>query len=472
MLLKNLPQECTGIFTDSRSVVAGSVFVALKGHAADGMQFIPQAIERGAAVIVSHQPVSSAQRKAGVTYLHTNDVYGFLREAVAKFYAPSSSKIKTVGITGTNGKTTTAYLIAHLLKSAGHPSGMIGTIACHIGDEVYPSPNTTPGFIETHQWLACMKEKGMDYCAMEVSSHALDQGRVDLIDFSCAVFTNLTDEHLDYHKTKEDYFQAKAKLFTNLSSNAYAVINVDDSYGQQLVKMFKGKILTYAVDHPADLKAENIRLSVHGTAFDVHYLNRSYSFETSLIGKHNVENLLAGIGAALTQSIAMEKIQAAVKSFPPVKGRLEKVETGRKFSVIIDYAHTPDALEKILQTLKAVTDQKIFLVFGCGGDRDRTKRPKMGKIAGQLADYTIVTLDNPRSEDPQSILNEIVPGFETKNFEVMTDRREAIAQALKSAKAGEVVLIAGKGHEDYQILKTGKIPFDERVIVRECLQEH
>lgn len=464
-------REITGIYTDSRSVCPGSVFVALQGHAADGMNFIPQALDKGASVVISHQPVPLDQQKPGVCYLHSSQPQALLRKIVQRFYGPTSARVKCVGVTGTNGKTTTAYLLAFLLKSSGHVPGMIGTIAYHIGDETYPSANTTPGFVEMHQWLSKMFQRQADYCVMEVSSHALDQGRVDLIDFSCAVFTNLTDEHLDYHKTKEDYFQAKARLFTGLSSHAYAVINVDDPYGRRLVKMSKGKIFTYAIDHPADVKAEDCRFSIKGTCFNVRCLNRIYPFETALIGRHNVENLLAGIAAALSQGISMETIQQAIRHFSSVKGRLEKVETGRDFSVIIDYAHTPDALEKILKTVRAVTHQKIFLIFGCGGDRDRTKRPKMGRIAGELADHTIVTSDNPRTEDPQSILDEIVPGFESRNFEVIVDRREAIAKALKTAKPGEVILIAGKGHEDYQILKTGKIPFDERVIVKECLEK-
>ena len=336
----------SGIFTDSRSVVPESIFVAIKGHSLDGMFFIDQAIERRARVIISYRPVENQDKKFGIIYLHHSEIHLLLQNMVARFYHPSSSRVKAIGVTGTNGKTTTAYLMAHILKSVGYASGMIGTIAYHIGDEVFPSVNTTPGLVEMHQWLSRMADAQMNYCVMEVSSHALDQERVDGIDFVCAVFTNLTDEHLDYHKNKEDYFQAKAKLFLNLPTSACAVINIDDEYGRRLVEMTKARVLTYAIDRPADLKAENCCLKVDGTTFDVHisdFKNKADSVvlqKISTIRDAIARNIgsLAGkrVFPATLEAINRAYDEAAASISAPADANAEKVVATAEIVTFLD----------------------------------------------------------------------------------------------------------------------------------------
>lgn len=462
-----------GIGSDSRAVEKDSLFVALKGTKHDGAQFIDEAIRRGARVIASSHPPE--EKRKDVLFLRVDDPHKFLCEVTRRFYGSLSAKVKCIGITGTNGKTTVTYLIESILTEAGKTCGVMGTINCRIGEKVLPSSlrgpkNTTPGLVENQQFLANLAQKNIEYCVMEVSSHGLDQGRVGLIDFKIAVFTNLTSDHLDYHRTRDNYFLAKARLFTNLSPGSVSVINIDDPYGAKLVSMTKSRVVKYGVSGEADICAKDIKTSVHKSHFMVRANGQSLKIETKLIGAHNVYNILAAIGVCLDEGIAPEAIIRGIARLEHVPGRLERIESPKGFAVFVDYAHTEDALKNVLEALRKINPKRIITVFGCGGDRDKTKRPKMGKVAGQLSDVVIVTTDNPRGEDPQSIISEIILGFSTDNYQVVADREKAIATAIAMADAGDIVLIAGKGHEDYQVFKDKTISFNERKVVEKYLR--
>ncbi|VAX36046.1 UDP-N-acetylmuramoylalanyl-D-glutamate--2,6-diaminopimelate ligase [hydrothermal vent metagenome] len=462
----------TSITCDSRQVVPGAMFVACKGLNCQGDDFIDEAICKGAKVVVSE--------KKGVRHLFSKKVpdpfflkvensQDFLRQVARQFYGNPSEKIRVIGVTGTNGKTTVVYLIESILKIIGKKCGVIGTINHRIGDKVYPSHNTTPGFLENQQWLTRMVAAEVDYCLMEVSSHALDQERVDGIDFRQAIFTNLTDEHLDYHQTREKYFLAKAKLFKNLSKQAYAILNKDDAYCSTLSDMTIAKPITYGINVEADVMAKEIQSNIQGTCFVLQYKEEQALIKTRLIGNYNIYNILAAATVCLNEGLNLSDIAKGIASFSIVPGRLEPVECGQSFSIFIDYAHTPDALMNVFKTIRKINSSKIICVFGCGGDRDKIKRASMGKIASELADLSVVTSDNSRGENSQDIIDMIIKGFDSKNYKVIVDRKKAIEEALNLAKQDDVVLILGKGHEDYQIIGTDKLPFREKEIIQECL---
>lgn len=461
--------EVAEISSDSRKISQGSFFVALKGKAFNGTEFIDKAISSGAKFVASSDEISDSNKKKDVCYLTVENPDQFLRQITLRFYDDPSSKINVIGVTGTNGKTTFTYLMESIIQGHHKSCGVIGTVNYRIGAQVKSSQNTTPSLVENQQLLSEMFGKGAEYCVMEVSSHALDQGRVDLIRFSTAVFTNLTSDHLDYHKTQENYFLAKALLFTKLSSDAHAVINIDDPYGQKLVSKTAAQVITYGIHNNANVSASDVEVSITGNKFKLRTPEGERIVRTKLVGIYNVYNVLAATACALAEKFSLDKIIQTLEQFETAPGRLEKVDFGQNFSVFIDYAHTQDALENVLNTIRQATNKKIILVFGCGGDRDRTKRPLMGKTASELADFSIVTSDNPRSEDPQAIINEIIKGFEKDNYAVVVDRKEAIGRALKIAHQGDVVMIAGKGHETYQIFKDQTIKFNERQIIREFL---
>ena len=454
------------ISCDSRKIVHDSLFVALKGTTQNGADFIREAIEKGARVVVTSEEPQQFPTFNQILVLQTPDPNQFLRKVVRRFYGEPSQKVKCIGVTGTNGKTTITYLLESIIHVAGKRCGVVGTINYRIGEKIIPSHNTTPGLLDNQTFLFNLAQEDVDYCIMEVSSHALDQGRVDLIDFQTAIFTNLTSDHLDYHKTQEQYFLAKAILFKKLSAQATAVINEDDKYAARLIAMTQAKVLTYGIDQKCNFEARDIQLKITGTQFRLIFPDGETTIQTPLIGRHNIYNILAAIAASFPYDIPLETIKKGIQNLSLVPGRLERVDCGQKFSIFIDYAHTEDALKNVLSTIRDVSSSKIILVFGCGGDRDRTKRPKMAKIASQLANFSVITSDNPRSEDPQAIIDEIIPGFEGKNYVTIVDRTEAIYQALDLAQEGDIVLIAGKGHETYQIFKNKTIEFDEREIVR------
>ncbi len=460
--------EISSLSCDSRTTEPNSLFVALTGAQFNGNDYIKDAVAKGAKVIVRPKTDAPAPAlSADVCILQVGDPKRFLEDLALRFYGYPSQKVRVFGITGTNGKTTITYFLESIAHHFGEKCAVIGTINYRIGNQVVPSKNTTPGFLDNQKYLARLAAEGVDYLFMEVSSHALVQRRVDLIDFRVAVFTNLTGDHLDYHKTMDEYFRAKSLLFKNISKNAVAVVNVDDPYGQKLVGLTEARVFTYGLTLPAQVKAKDIKFGFGGSTMTVQTPAGDFQLKTRMIGIHNVYNILAAVGAALADGMPVETIKAGLEDVTLIPGRLEAVDCGQDFFIFIDYAHTEDGLKNVLQALRSTGNARIITVFGCGGDRDRTKRPQMGKVAGELSDHSIVTTDNPRSEDPQAIMSEITAGFSRKNFETVVDRTQAIHKALAMARKGEVVLIAGKGHETYQIFKDRTIDYDERLVVRD-----
>lgn len=461
--------EIKSISCDSRKISKDTLFFAFKGSRFNGVDFISSAIQKGARTIVTDATTEISPKLPDICYLQVDNPVEFLREVAKTFFAQPSTLVKTIGITGTNGKTTTTYLIESILKHANYSCGVIGTVNYRIDNNVLPATNTTPAFLDIQEMLSQMVRAGTEYCVMEVSSHALDQRRVDLVDFHTAIFTNLTNDHLDYHKTKDNYFQAKSKLFTGLKEQAHAIINVDDVYGRKLISKTPAQIRTYGIKNKADVMAQDIKMSISGTQFKLKAPEGEIIIQSPLLGNHNVSNMLAAASAALIDGFSFEKIKAGIEKLTIIPGRLERVDYGQDYSIVIDYAHTPDALENVLKTIKYICDSRIILVFGCGGDRDPSKRPLMGSAACQWADLSIVTSDNPRSEDPREIINQAVAGFTKNNFMVIENREEAIGKALDLAQKGDLVIIAGKGHEQYQIFKDKTINFDEKQIIKNHL---
>lgn len=471
--------EVSGISCNSKQLEANFVFVAVKGSCQDGGRFIDEAIENGAGAVIiqarghrvprsgGHQVTSSPDK---VPFIEVKDTRQALAKLATQFYGNPSSKMKVVGITGTNGKTTVSYLIEALLNKAGAHPAVIGTINYRFKDRITKSKNTTPGPTELQSMLSDMLSQGANYCIMEVSSHALDQDRTGGIDFHSAVFTNLTQDHLDYHKTQEKYFLAKARLFKNISQNSFVVINNDDRYSARLKKLTQAKLFTYGIKNKADVTAKDIKFDSLSTEFRLITPEEEINFKGRLIGRHNVYNLLATASWAKACGIDTSIIKSALEGFSLVPGRLQRLDFDGDFSVFVDYAHTEDALKNILNTLRGLCKKKVIVVFGCGGERDRAKRPKMGKVVSELSDYAIITNDNPRSEDPVEIIKDIERGIRKNNYCVVPERREAIKKSLSLARAGDIVLVAGKGHEDYQILGERVIHFDDCQVVRECLR--
>jgi UDP-N-acetylmuramoyl-L-alanyl-D-glutamate--2,6-diaminopimelate ligase len=480
-LLKNvpvkLPEACqdrdvVAVSDDSRRVTPGGLFAAVSGPQAKGEDFIPQAVDKGARFVVLSDKVRGdfEAQYPDVSFIRVPDPRGAFRSIVEAYYGFPSQSVRVLGITGTNGKTTITYFLESILKAAGQVCGVVGTVNCRVAGDILPTKNTTPGFLDNQIFLRGLADKKINYAVMEVSSHALDQGRVDRIGFRGAIFTNLTGDHLDYHKTMESYFQAKARLFAGLAPDAFAVINVDDGYGRRLVPLTKARVLTYGVKNPADIKAEVQNLGLKGSRFTVTFPGGKLALKTDFIGLHNVYNILAAFAAGLQEGISLDKVKKGIESLHNVPGRLERVDAGQDFYLFIDYAHTDDGLKNVLESLRAVRRKRLIVVFGCGGDRDRTKRPRMGRVACDLADHVILTSDNPRSEDPDDIIAQIIPGFTKGIYEVVVDREAAIKRALEIARSGDIVLLAGKGHETYQILKHTTIDFVERDIVMRILK--
>lgn len=459
--------QITSIEHDSRKVSAGSLFVCMEGAHFDGHKFISQAKNSGAvAILTNHADIQAED----ISVLAVPDMLNALAVIVPYFYDYPAKKMRVIGVTGTNGKTTTTYLIREILKSAGYKVGLIGTIQMLIGEEVFPMHNTTPNVIDLQNIFMNMLAKNVDYVVMEVSSHALAENRIAGIEFDCAIFTNLTQDHLDYHKTMENYKLTKAKLFEIVSrsgskQNKSAIINLDDAASSEMLNHASCKKITYGIEKNSDLQAENISIRADGMNFTVGDMN----FNLHITGNFNIYNTLAAIGACLAEKISPDKIISALENFKSVPGRFERIFADTDFSIIVDYAHTPDGVKNVLQTARQITKNKIITVFGCGGDRDKTKRPIMGKIVAELSDIVIVTSDNPRTENPEDILRDIEVGITNKTYEKIVDRRTAIFRAVELAKAGDVILILGKGHENYQILKDKTIHFDDREIALEAI---
>ena len=466
----------TDIVQDSRQVTPGALFVCVAGEHVDGHKFIPDVKAKGAAAIVTERDIEPQQ---GIVVLKVPNLDEALQVIVPFFFDVPSQRLRLIGITGTNGKTTTSFLLRSILRHAGHKVGLIGTIQTMIEEQRLPSQNTTPNIVDLQRLLAQMVEDGIEYVVMEVSSHALAQNRVAGCEFDTAVFTNFTQDHLDYHKTMENYLAAKAKLFEGLGGpgikpDKTAVVNLDDEQAQYILERSQCRHLTYALgDESADLRAVDIKLGPLGSEFTIQGAFGRLPVRTHIAGLFNIYNVLSATGAAAAENVPYAVIGEAVSEFRGVPGRFETVDAGQLFNVVVDYAHTPDGLENILHTARDITENRIITVFGCGGDRDRTKRPIMGRIAAQLSDIVITTSDNPRTEDPEAILAEVEAGVAEvigkKTHEKVTDRREAIYLAISLAHAGDTVIIAGKGHEDYQIIGTEKVHFDDREVAREAL---
>ena len=461
--------EITGVNIDSRRIEAGHLFVAIPGTQTDGHKFIPKAVEQGAvAVLCEYFP---NRREPGVTYIAVESTEDCVGEVATQFYGDPSRQLKLVGVTGTNGKTTIATLLYNMFRKFGHKCGLLSTVCNYIEDEAIPADHTTPDPIELNRLLAQMVEAGCEYAFMECSSHAIAQKRIGGLKFAGGIFTNLTRDHLDYHGTFENYRDAKKAFFDGLEKDAFAVINADDKNGAVMVQNCKAQVKTYSTRSMADFKAKIIECHFEGMYLEINGKEVGVQF----IGKFNVSNLLAVYGAAVMLGKQPDDILLILSTLKSVSGRLEPIRSPEGYTAIVDYAHTPDALQNVLNAIHEVLDGKGFVitVCGAGGDRDKGKRPLMAQEAVKQSDRVIITSDNPRSEDPEDIINDMVGGLDAKQMRkvvTIVDRREAIRTACMMAQKGDVVLIAGKGHEDYQEIQGVKHHFDDREVVREIFE--
>ncbi len=472
-------KDIVSIAYDSRKVVKNSIFVAIKGFNFDGHNFIMEAIAKGSTAIVLED-----DSKVSNDYLIHQNVTKILvkdsRKALAllskNFFKNPSDKIKVIGITGTNGKTSTTYFIKSILESAGYKTGLIGTVNNYIGDDILPSEKTTPESLEFNQLLSLMIEKGCEYCVTEVSSHSLQLDRVYGVNFKAGVFTNLTQDHLDFHLTMDNYFAAKKKLFDSLGKYSIAIVNIDNEYGKSIVVDTKSKVKFYGMSPESDFQIINYQISFDEIKFQMKIREKIEEFTANVTGTFNVYNLAAAIATCIELGVDINSIRESIKNLIKVPGRFEVIGN-YPVKVIVDYAHTHDALQNVLNTIREIlrrnnSSNKIITVFGAGGNRDRTKRPKMGKVVEELSDVAIITADNPRNEELFQINNDILSGMNrNKEFYVIEDREDAIRKAISLANDGDVVLITGKGHEPYQIVKNKRIPFDDREVAKKILEE-
>lgn len=462
--------EITGVEMDSRNVKPGFLFICIDGYTVDGHQYVKQAVENGAVAILAQKPVET-----NVPVAYVKDTLRSMAVVGNMFYQNPTQKLNLVGITGTNGKTTTSFIIEEIVKHNHQKTGVIGTIGMKIGDEVFETKNTTPDSLTLQSMFAKMVEANVDTAVMEVSSHALHLGRVHGCEYDIAVFTNLSQDHLDYHGSMEEYKKAKGLLFSQLGNSfstekgKFAILNGDDEASKEYMTNTQANILTYGLKNDYDLFADEIELTNSGTRFVLHFLHQQYKVEMKLIGTFNVYNVLAAIGAGIALDIKVETILEAIATIEGVPGRFQAVNAGQDFTVIVDYAHTPDSLENVLNTVKQFAKNDVYTVVGCGGDRDRTKRPLMGKIAADLSTQAIFTSDNPRTEDPILILEDMKLGLEHNNITVIEDRKKAITFAIENAKKHDIIVIAGKGHETYQIVGTNVTHFDDVEEAKEAI---
>lgn len=470
--------ECTGIEIDSRKVGAGDLFICLPGFTVDGHDYAKQAEEKGAVALVVERELDTE-----LPQLLVRDSRMAMAVLANVVFGEPSRKMRMIGVTGTNGKTTTTYLIEKIMADHGVKTGLIGTIQMRYDGETFPMSGTTPESLGLQRSLADMVERGVECCVMEVSSHALEQGRVKGTDYRTAVFTNLTQDHLDYHHTMEEYRAAKGLFFArlgnalpaDLSERKYAVLNADDEASAEFAKVTAAEVVTYGVEADCDVRASQIKITAQGTFFHVETFRGSADIQLRMVGKFNVYNALAAISAALIEGVELADIKQSLESVAGVDGRVEAVDAGQPFAIIVDYAHTPDGLENVLRTVVEFAEKRVICVFGCGGDRDRTKRPIMGRIAVKYSDVTFVTSDNPRTEDPDAILRDIEAGLiedgvDKNRYQLVVDRAEAIRLAVAEAQQGDVVLIAGKGHETYQLVGKQVLDFDDRIVAAEAVR--
>ncbi|WP_026692125.1 UDP-N-acetylmuramoyl-L-alanyl-D-glutamate--2,6-diaminopimelate ligase [Peribacillus kribbensis] len=471
-LLSPLPEEnpeITSVENDNRQIKEGSLFICIKGYTVDGHDFASDAVRKGAKAVIAEKEL-----ELPVPVVVVKDTAKAMAVIGDAFYGHPTQKLRLVGITGTNGKTTTSHLIEKILRDAGGKTGLIGTMYTRIEDETLETKNTTPDSLTLQKIFGQMAGRGVTDAVMEVSSHSLELGRVNGCDYDIAVFTNLTQDHLDFHGTMENYKFAKGLLFSRLGNSydekpKFAVLNADDPASGDMMKYTAAHVITYGIDQEADVRASDIAISASGTVFTLHAGGRQMEMKIKLAGKFNVYNTLAALAAGLCAGLGLEEMKASLEAVPGVSGRFELVDEGQEFAVIVDYSHTPDSLENVISTVKEFAKKRIFVVVGCGGDRDKTKRPLMARIACSEATDAIFTSDNPRSEDPHEILKDMEAGAAGDDYKVIPDRKEAIGYAISNAAAGDVVIIAGKGHETYQIIGSQVYDFDDRLVAREFL---
>ncbi len=482
----DLSAEVVDVTDDSRQVKKGSLFVAVKGTQVDGHRFTEPAWSNGAVGVVvedslkSHQDSTAETARVTLVVEDSKQALGLL---ASRLHADPSSHLKMIGVTGTNGKTTVTHLIRALFDGIGKKSGVVGTVGYFIDKAFFPASHTTPGAVQLQELLDKMVQADLDTAILEVSSHALALGRVAGCEFDIAVFTNLTQDHLDFHVDMDAYFSAKQLLFTQMLTveqklkRKRAVVNVDDDWGAKLVRTCSAPVWTYGIRGDADIRAHDINFSLAGTQFRVVTPGGSIGIQSQLVGEHNVYNILAAIGVGLESGMPLDSIASSLALVNNVPGRFERIDQGQNFTVIVDYAHTDDALLRVLLAAKSLREQRIITVFGCGGDRDKGKRPKMGQVAVRHSDLAILTSDNPRTEDPITILQDIeegilnVPQPMRSDYRMIPDRREAIEAAIDAAEPKDIVVIAGKGHEDYQIVGANRLDFDDRQVACEALQQ-
>ncbi len=466
-LLKQIPfcavegptdRVITGLNSNSKTVAPGHLFIAKQGLSAHGAQFIPSAVAQGAVALLVDAYYPAFPEVTQLIYPDVPSMEALLARA---FYDHPQDKLFLVGITGTNGKTTTSYLVRHLLGECG----LIGTVEQCIGSQSFPSTHTTPDVLQNYSLFHEMVKARCDSCVMETSSHALHQGRLRSILFDVAVFTNLTQDHLDYHSTMQEYAEAKALLFTSLKAGSTAVVNADSPYSDLMIKSCSTQCIRYGIEAPCDLKASDLHLHSSGTAFTLSYKEKKCTFTSPLIGRYNVYNLLAAMGVGLARGLNLECMATKLESFINVSGRLESVPNAKGLNIYVDYAHTDDALKNVLQTLQEIKKGRLITVFGCGGNRDPHKRPKMGAVVEELSDVTLITSDNPRTENPQEIIRQILAGLKQPGEAlVIEDRKRAIEHAIQMTTPEDIVLIAGKGHEKVQLCGSTTFPFDDKSV--------
>ncbi|HEU4962546.1 MAG TPA: UDP-N-acetylmuramoyl-L-alanyl-D-glutamate--2,6-diaminopimelate ligase [Bacilli bacterium] len=462
---------------DSRQVKPGSLFVAMRGYTVDGHKYVHQAVEAGASAVLVEQAIEGIQAPQIVV----RSTRAAIAVLASVFYRQPTKSMKVIGVTGTNGKTTTTHLIDAILSDAGHKTGLIGTIKTRIGDEESENANTTPEAATLQDVFHRMREIGTEYPVMEVSSHAVEMQRVAGVHFHTAIYTNLSQDHLDYHGSMEEYRLAKAKFFARLGNtysevpeeNQVAILNADDEQVDFFQRATTAQVITYGIDNPADVRAVDVRVEARGVSFTVESFAGTERFNLQMHGKFNVYNALAALAACLREGVSLEQIKSSLERIPGVNGRFESVDAGQDFTVIVDYSHTPDSLENALKTVNEFATGRVYCIVGCGGDRDRTKRPLMAGIAAQYADLAIITSDNPRTEDPERILDDMEAGLADtarERYVRITDRTSAIRYAVELAKADDVILIAGKGHETYQIIGRTKHHFDDREVAAQAIR--
>ncbi|HAD82405.1 MAG: UDP-N-acetylmuramoyl-L-alanyl-D-glutamate--2,6-diaminopimelate ligase [Candidatus Edwardsbacteria bacterium RIFOXYD12_FULL_50_11] len=459
--------EISGMHYDSRKIAKGNLFFAISGYQSDGNQFVGQALANGAGLVVSENNKIADD----IPWIKVANCRRAMALMSAAYLGRPADRLDMIAVTGTAGKTTTTYLLRSIMKEAGRKTGLLGTINYWILDQKFSAPNTTPESLDLQDLLSRMVSAGADTAIMEASSHGIELDRVAGINFSTAVFTNFSQDHLDFHRDMESYLRSKLKLFQNLWEGATAVINRDDPAAGRVREAVRTKTLTFGIDSQSDVMADKITNTPQGSKFRLKAGDRSVEVNLAIAGRHNIYNALAASAAALSRGLALGDIQAGLEKVDSVAGRFEPVNLGQDFSVIVDYAHTPQELEHLLNAARELNPRRIITVFGCGGDRDRSKRLLMGRAVARNSDIVVLTSDNPRTEDPGQIINDILPGLSGREYILFPDRKEAICKSIELARKGDMVIIAGKGHEDYQILGTAKIHFDDREIAGEALKQ-